>query len=86
MDMGIKPAGKQISLERKDNEKPYSPGNCVWATNTVQSRNRRCSKLTIADVARIRSLAAIHTRTELARQYGVSIALVSEIVLRKKWK
>jgi len=38
-DMGACPAGQ--SLERKDNEKGYSPDNCVWADRTAQNRNRR---------------------------------------------
>ncbi len=28
------------SLDRKDNTKPYGPGNCRWATDEEQSRNR----------------------------------------------
>lgn len=38
-DMGEAPAG--MTLERKDNDKGYSLDNCVWASPTVQSRNRR---------------------------------------------
>jgi hypothetical protein len=37
--MGDCPPG--LSLERKDNNKPYGPGNCTWATNEQQSLNRR---------------------------------------------
>lgn len=41
-DMGDKPnAG--LSLERKENDKGYVPGNCVWATATEQASNRRSS-------------------------------------------
>jgi hypothetical protein len=39
-DMGKKPSPKH-SVEREDNDKGYSPGNCVWATKRVQSRNTR---------------------------------------------
>jgi transcriptional regulator of acetoin/glycerol metabolism len=41
-DMGEAPAGK--SIERKDSNKGYEPGNCYWATpkeqgaNTMQNR------------------------------------------------
>lgn len=38
-DMGPRPA--KHSIERKDNNKGYSPDNCVWATKSVQCNNNR---------------------------------------------
>ena len=39
-DMGARPSNK-YSIERKDNNKGYSPDNCCWATITQQCNNTR---------------------------------------------
>lgn len=38
-DMGERPPN--TSIDRRDNDKGYSPDNCRWATRTVQNTNRR---------------------------------------------
>jgi hypothetical protein len=43
-DMGPRPS-KLHSLERKDNNGNYEPGNCRWATHIEQMRNKRSNRL-----------------------------------------
>jgi hypothetical protein len=40
-EVGLRPNG--MSLDRKDNDKGYEPGNVRWATAEEQIRNQRCN-------------------------------------------
>lgn len=41
-DMGVRPRGKTI--DRKNVNGNYEPGNCRWATNHMQAVNKRLHK------------------------------------------
>jgi len=42
-DMGERPEG--MTLDRTNNDGPYSPENCVWSTRKTQGRNQRTNNL-----------------------------------------
>lgn len=77
-DVGPRP-GPEYSLDRKDNERGYEPGNVRWATDTEQANNKRTNVLIERD-GRVLSLrmwcrelqlnyGTVHSRI---RKYGMS--------------
>jgi hypothetical protein len=49
MDMGPRPDG--YTLDRIDNDGPYSPQNCRWATWTEQNYNKRRPAVLMSNAA-----------------------------------
>lgn len=63
-DMGPRP-GPRYTVERKNNDGPYSPKNCCWATYSQQARNRRSSIFVSIHKKRILLI-------EACEKYGIS--------------
>jgi hypothetical protein len=66
-----------LTLERKDNNGPYSKANCVWATRFEQAQNSRRLHL-IEHAGKRQSIA------QWARELGVSASCLSHRLLRNR--
>lgn len=82
-DMGECPTSNH-SIDRIDNEKGYSPGNCRWATRLEQAGNKRNSKLTEADAIAVR-MSTLEADV-LATAYGVQPQTINKIRRGDTWK
>lgn len=75
-DMGEKPSPKH-SIERLDNNAPYGPKNCRWATRKEQSRNKRNNRYVTVQGERMLFV-------EACERFGIRFAS-ARTRLRKGW-
>lgn len=74
------PRPKGATLERKNNNRGYSPSNCVWADRTAQANNRKSNRritynghtASIAEWSRITGISqsALRKRLEMGWSIG----------------
>jgi hypothetical protein len=75
-DMGEKP-GPKYSLDRINNDGPYSKDNCRWATPKEQARNTRTNKW-----------ISFNGKTQLLSDWAAELGISHQVILdrlKKKW-
>lgn len=83
-DMGERPAG--MTLDRINNDGPYSPENCRWATQLEQTRKQEKNKLSEALAAQLRADRATGmTYAALGAKYGVSQTTAHKCAIGATW-
>ncbi|HEV2679717.1 MAG TPA: hypothetical protein VGV14_04395 [Rhodanobacter sp.] len=80
-DMGERKPG--TSLGRINGDDDYSPGNCEWQSDALQSQSRRNNKLNLEMVNEIRQSSDSHR--VLAKRFGVSRVMIDRVIKREAW-
>lgn len=84
-EIGPRPA-RGYTLDRKDNDGNYEPGNVRWADKAEQAHNTRRTKLSTEKVAEIRRMSAAGVSdAQLAERFHVSRALIYRVNKGLTW-
>lgn len=77
-----------LTIDRKDYRKGYSPGNCRFVSLSFNSRYTRRTKLTLADAREIRRLFECGTMTKkaMANHFSVSRRTIYHVICGNHWK
>lgn len=89
-DMGERPEG--MTLERREGDRDYEPGNCKWATRTEQQCNRRNNsliewngeRLPVAEWSRRTGIKAVTLYHRIARGWSAEATLTATPMARRK--
>lgn len=84
-DNGPIPGGMEIDHLCR-NRRCVNPAHMEVVTHAVNMRRSSLSKLTQSDVDEIRRIAHTESRASIARRYGVSAPVISNIVNGKTWR
>lgn len=72
-----------LTLDRRDNDDNYEPGNCRWITQHEQMQNTSLTKMTPEKVVSIRLDTRPHS--VLAKEYGVNQSTINRIKNGRIW-
>jgi hypothetical protein len=79
---------KGLNLDRKNNDGDYTPKNCRFVDDVVNSRNRSTTKLTkdmAIEIKRLREGSAL-TLKQIGAMFGVNDSMVAMIANGRRWK
>jgi hypothetical protein len=78
--LGPRPS-RRHTVDRIDNDRGYEPGNVRWALPEIQQRNKRTTKLTVENVAKIRTLtnSGQMSCADAAAAFGISKSYAENI-------